>query len=110
MRHLSVSPKLSPSLRLTTRVSPTERAMKLNDVLAAMRAGAWLHLTLADGPRWQLNDGATATTVNSRTVAGMIKRGHITGNNDSLFDIVPSQTWRYTGPKEPPQVGNGGTP
>ena len=84
--------------------------MKLNDVLAAMRAGAWLHLTLADGPRWQLNDGATATTVNSRTVAGMIKRGHITGNNDSLFDIVPSQTWRYTRPKEPPQVGNGGTP
>jgi len=57
--------------------------MKLNDVLAAMRAGAWLHLTLADGPRWQLNDGATATTVNSRTVAGMIKRGHIAGNNDS---------------------------
>ena len=66
--------------------------MKLNDVLAAMRAGAWLHLTLADGPRWQLNDGTTATTVNSTTVAGMIKRGHITGNNDSLFDIVPSQT------------------
>src|SRR4029450_10234680 len=77
--------------------------MKLNDVLAAMRAGAWLHLTLADGPRWQLNDGATATTVNSRTGAGMIKRGRMTGNTDSLFDIVPSQTWRYTGPKEPPQ-------
>ncbi len=75
--------------------------MKLSDLLSAMRAGAWLRLTLADGPRWQLN---------SRTVAGMIKRGHITGNNDSLFEIAPSQTWRYTGPKEPPQVGNGGTP
>ena len=71
--------------------------MKLSNVLAAMRNGAVLHLTFADKPTWKLNNGTTEVTVNSQTVQGLLKRGAIAGNGDSLFpEIIPSQTWHCT--------------
>jgi hypothetical protein len=72
--------------------------MTLAKALTAMRDGAVLHLTLADGPRWQLHDGVTVVTVSSTIVRAMMKRGRIKGAGDSLFDDVPSQIWRYSTP------------
>jgi hypothetical protein len=69
--------------------------MKLDHVLEALRNGAMLYLTLADKPTWKLSDGVTEVTVNSRAVQSMLKRGALVGNGDTLFDDVPSQTWRF---------------
>jgi hypothetical protein len=75
--------------------------MKLGDVLAAMRNGAVLHLSFADGPRWQLNDGVTVVTVSCTAVQAAIRRGEIVGAGDSLFADIPSQTWRCSSEKGP---------
>jgi hypothetical protein len=72
--------------------------MKLSHVLEALSNGAVLRFSLADKPIWRLNDGATEVTVNSRAVRSLLKRGAIAGVGDTLFDDVPSQTWRYVEP------------
>jgi hypothetical protein len=75
--------------------------MTLNSILEAMHRGATLHLTLADQPTWKLNNGVTEITVSTTTVRGLLKRGVIAPNGDSLFPDLPAQTWHYVGPKEP---------
>jgi hypothetical protein len=69
--------------------------MKLDHVLAALRNGATLHLSLAKKPSWELRDDATMVTISSRAVQAAIRRGVIEGAGDSLFSDVPSQIWRW---------------
>jgi hypothetical protein len=69
--------------------------VRLNHVIAALRNGAVLHLSLADRPTWRLSTGTTEVTVNRRSVQTLIKRGLIAESGDSLFaGVVPSQIWR----------------
>lgn len=67
---------------------------KLSYILDVMKKNAVLHLSFAPKrPSWQLIN--PAITVNSRMVQAMIKREAIAGSGDTLFDAIPSQTWRY---------------
>jgi hypothetical protein len=71
-----------------------ERARKLNQLLDAMRRGAMLHRSNG----WRLIDGfTTIRRVDGHIVRAALKRGAITGNGDSLFTDVPSQTWKWNG-------------
>ncbi len=73
--------------------------MKLIHVLDAMRNGAVLRLSFGKHTTsWELDDGVTAIWISNRTVQAAIKRQVIAGVGDTLFDSVPSQTWRYIEP------------
>jgi hypothetical protein len=68
--------------------------MKLVHILDALRNGAVLHHSLVKGPRWELHvDNGAITTVSTRVVQALLKRGAIVPCGDALFPDVPSQTW-----------------
>ena len=62
-------------------------------VLAAMRAGAALHLRYVFGsPRWTLTDGRR---VDGAAAAIIVAHPKIIGDNDALFADAPAQTYHY---------------
>jgi hypothetical protein len=76
--------------RLTRRVGRLEKA---DAVLAAMRGGAALHLTHSkQGPVWTLTTGKSVTNSIARLV---ITSASVVGVDDSLFEGVAGQTYRW---------------
>jgi len=69
------------------------RIMEINDVAAAMRGGAVLHLTYRPTPRWTLSP--TGTEVSAAAAQILIENSNIVGVGDALFDGMPSQTYRW---------------
>jgi hypothetical protein len=61
-------------------------------VLAAMRAGAALHLEHRPSERWWLGDGSEVTTKIAHLV---IRRPDVAGVGDCLFGFTPAQTYRF---------------
>jgi hypothetical protein len=62
-------------------------------VLAAMQAGAALHLSYARHRQaWQLSDG---TSVPFDIAAIVIAKSCVASVGDALFDDLPAQTWRF---------------
>ena len=66
---------------------------EVNRILAAMKAGAFLHLQYDRGrPLWRLSSGPFVTP---EAAAVVIASGDVVGVGDSLFPGHPGQTWRY---------------
>ena len=61
-------------------------------VLAAMRAGAALHLEYRPTERWWLSDGGEVTTKIARHV---IEHPGVVSVGDGLFGFTPAQTYRF---------------
>ena len=69
------------------------RSAEVARVLAAMQAGAALHMSYARHRQaWQLSDG---TSVASDIAAIVIARSSVSSVGDALFHDLPAQTWRF---------------
>jgi hypothetical protein len=83
-----------PAISKPGRETSAKKAMKLAQIINALRAGAVLHHSLVKGPHWELHAGDIVVTVSTRAVQALLKRGAIVPAGDSLFPNIPSQTWR----------------
>ena len=87
-----MSPSANP--HRATRLRNTSRTVaRVDEALAAMRAGQTLHLQHHDGRRhWSLSDGRPVT---NDAADILIHRADVVEADSALFSDLPGQTWRY---------------
>ena len=77
-----------------TQLRRTSRKVdRVNQALAAMRAGESLHLQHHNGNAlWSLSDGRSVTAV---AAAILTCHAHVVPADVALFSDLPGQEWRY---------------
>jgi hypothetical protein len=74
------------------------RCPNAETLVAMLRAGAVLHRYWNDNHTisWRVLNGREALSVRAAIVAPLIVEGRIVGTGDTLFDSVPSQTFKLS--------------